>query len=151
MFKGSLLNFKAMKILPLCILTCFLFAMTTNAQHLKQQFDFTKEDANKFIKEVYQDKANDIIFSNEGRTERFEDLILNRLKVMYLPYEVNEKYLNISGFALLNNYNTNLRRDNVYNKQTFNPLKYDLSFFASKKVIYRIDNKYVLIVSPQLN
>lgn len=140
-----------MKILPLCILTCLLFAMTTNAQRLKQQFDFTKEDASKFIKEVYQEKADDLIYSNKDRSERFQDLILNRLKVMYLPFEANEKYPNISGVALLDNYNTNLRRDNVYNKQTFNPLKYDLSFFATKKVIYRIDNQYVLIVSPQRN
>lgn len=93
------------------------------------------------IKEVYQSKANEIVFNNEDYLRDIKHLLRNRITIYEdknAKTQKNGKLL--SDMPLLTTYNKNLKRDTIFDISNFNPLKYQLDFFANGTYVYRIDN-----------
>lgn len=103
------------------------------------------------LKEVYQDKLEEYVLSKPNRVKDFKHLLRNRLLIKKMPntnYQSKVKLL--STISLFNNYNSDLKRDKVFDISTFNPLKYNLEFFRVGAVMYKIDNTdYYIIIEPQ--
>ena len=86
---------------------------------------------------------------NPGMYQKMEDLLNNRIRYTQVAQEPNEKYTKLSSRGLLNKNNPSMTRDQTFNEGTFNPLKYDLNFYAKTTQIYRIDNSnYLIVIDP---
>lgn len=103
------------------------------------------------LKEVYQDKLEHYVLSRPARVKDFKHLLRNRLLVTKLPhYNAKSKVTLLSKVSLQNNYNPDLKRDQAFDINTFNPLKYNLEFFKVGSVIYKIDNtEYYIVIKAQ--
>ncbi|RLJ59810.1 hypothetical protein CLV86_2875 [Lacinutrix venerupis] len=101
-----------------------------------------------FIKEVYADKVDAYVLSRPQKVKDLKNLLRNRILIKDMPELIGntDKYKTLSEAGLFNNYNSNLTFDKVYNKDTFNVLKYNLEFFGRGSRIYRIDNTSLFIV-----
>jgi len=109
-----------------------------------------QQDINAKIQEVYADKAQELVFNNPDRLRDLNDILQNRLKIEEMAVVGEDKFTKLSTVDLLNRYNPNLTRDDAFNVNTFNALKYNLNFFPRSTVIYRVDNSnYVIIIEPQ--
>ena len=130
----------------------FLFiGLFVNAQSQNEEFRFNANQIDKLIKEVYQDKAETMIFSDQIRYNSFKDLLLNRIFVKKLRFKEGEKLVDLTKAPLLNKYNKSLVRNYLFNQNTFNPLKYDIALFSNEIILYRIDKNHVLYVLGQKN
>jgi hypothetical protein len=78
-------------------------------------------------------------------------LLEDRISIIESVPTSDEKYPKLSQVSLNNKNNSTLVHENVYNPNTFNPLKYNLSFFEKERtLIYRIDNSnYLVVIQPQ--
>ena len=102
------------------------------------------------VKEMYGESIKKISSSDSLRINFFNDLIENRIKIIESIFEDNEKYTKLSAVALLNKYNPSLLRDEFFEINTFNPLKYNLNFFSNTTEVYRIDGtNYIIVIIPQ--
>jgi len=104
-----------------------------------------------FIKEVYAEKFEPYVLNRPQKLKDLKNLLRNRVVIKEMPDLVNNtgKYKNLSDAGLFNSYNPSLIFDKVYNKDTFNVLKYNLEFFGRGSRLYRIDdtNYFILIKS----
>jgi len=106
------------------------------------------------IREVFQDKANELVFNESSRRlNAIQDLFKNRLEiVLYKQDYEGKKVIKLSSIGLSTRYNNQLKRDENFNPSTFNPLKYKLDIFPNNTVLYRVDNAdYIIIIKPSRN
>ena len=141
----------------LLLLTIFILAFNGYGQNHKSTIQFP-ENVDKpltkkekiMIKEVYQSKAKEIVFSKQDYLKDIKHLLRNRITI-YIDNNVKtqKKCKLLSEVPLLNTYNKNLKRDTKFDISTFNPLKYQLDFFARGTYLYRIDgtNYFIQITS----
>ncbi len=111
--------------------------------------DASAQQVNSKIQEVYGDKTQEIAQNDPERIKLLNDLLDNRIKIIESPIVGEDKYTKLSSVPLLNKYNTNLKRDLIFDPANFNPLKYSMNFFTSEAQIYRVDNTDYLIVIQQ--
>jgi hypothetical protein len=102
------------------------------------------------IKEIYQEATKEQVLERPMHLKRIKHLLRNRIRIIKI--DIAEKQRScplLSEIELFDHYNKNLKRDLVFNKETFNPLKYNFEFFASVPKIYRVDgtNYYIQIKS----
>lgn len=123
------------------LLICLVASFYSKAQ---KQIDF-------MVSEVYAEHAQDIVFADSNRYDFIKNLINNRIEILESENEKNVQYEKLSSMSLYNRYNPELKRDEVFDLATFNPLKYNLNFYStSDVVIYAIDNtNYILVIHPQ--
>lgn len=110
------------------------------------------QDINAKLAEVYGDKLQEFTSSNPEMIVFFDDLLKNRIKIYDWSAETDRsKFPKLSEVALLNKYNPALQRDNVFNPDTFNPLKYNMEFTSvTTRKIYVVDGtNYVILIEPQ--
>jgi len=113
-------------------LTSFSLAQTTSAQKIEEAYG----------KSFLEDKPE--------LTAQLYRLLDSRVHVAVQKAEEGEKYARLSAIALHDKLNPGLVRDTVFDPLAFNPLKYELDFFAQTIQVYRIDNSdYLLIIDPQ--
>ena len=128
------------------------YGQEPNSLEKVDQMEYLKLNISKFdqyIAEVFQDETAYVHLNNSRHYNRLLDLIQNRIYVSFLQYDSQEKYENTSTLPLLNSHNTALKYDTVFDKDTFNPFKYDLNFFSKYTKIYRIaQTNYVLTIRP---
>jgi hypothetical protein len=75
-----------------------------------------------------------------------------RFEIRKLKMEAGEKFPRLSQIPLFNKYNPSLQRDAAFDPTNFNPLKYDLEFFAPTDKVYRVDGSdYILFIKGQKN
>ncbi len=130
----------------------FLFlGLFVNAQSQDEEIRFKAHQIDNLIKEVYQEKAEAIIFSDKIRYNGFKDLLLNSIYVRKLRFKKGEELVDLTKAPLLTTYNQNLVRNYLYNQNNFNPLKYDITLFSNETILYRIDKKHVMYVLGQKN
>jgi len=139
-----------MRKIYVCVMFLFL-GLSLNAQTKNNEFKFKEHQIDNLIKEVYQDKAEAIIFSDAIRYKGFKNLLLNRISIYKQQFKKGEEYQNLSEVALLKTYNNNLFKDFSFNQNKFNPLKYDINLFSNEVVIYRIDKQHILFIKSQKN
>ncbi|MBB3124708.1 hypothetical protein FHS04_002231 [Mesoflavibacter sabulilitoris] len=103
------------------------------------------------LEEVYQDKLEKYVLSRPQKIKDLKHLLRNRLLITKLPhYNSKSKVTLLSTVGLFNNYNKELKRDQSFDINTFNPLKYNLEFFKVGSAIYRIDNtQYYIVIKAQ--
>lgn len=122
----------------------FVFVALTNIGSLNAQQVHAK------IQEVYGDKTQELVINDPNRLAFLNDLLDNRITVVEMPVHEKENYTMLSSVPLLDKYNSNLKRDLVFDPNNFNPLKYSLKFSSSVTEVYRIDGtNYVIILKPQ--
>ncbi|ESU25861.1 hypothetical protein FLJC2902T_30560 [Flavobacterium limnosediminis JC2902] len=130
-----------------------LFVLTISAQSnsgKNQSRKYSEEQVELFIREVFQDKADELVFkSSGGRLEMITDFLQNRTSVVYAPEYRGKKFKALFDFKLSNKYNPKLERDLKVSVSSFNPLKYEIPMFPKNKELYRIGNTdYLLIITP---
>lgn len=102
------------------------------------------------IKEVYQESTKDQVLDKPMHLKRIKHLLRNRIEIITIDIiEKQRPCPLLSEIELFNHYNRNLQRDALFNKNTFNPLKYNFEFFASTPKMYRVDgtNYFIQIKS----
>lgn len=109
----------------------------------------TKEKA--MIDEVYQSKAKELVYDNEDFLKDIKHLLRNRITIYQDNNPKTQKYGKmLSDVPLFNEYNRNLKKEEVVDLENFNPLKYQLDFFSNGTYVYRIDNTdYFIQVTSQ--
>jgi len=146
----------------LLILVVFCVSITTFAQKINSKKSLTvieyKDNVNPpltflenaMLEEVYKDKLQDYILSQPQRLKSIKNILRNRVEII----EVNGKDISslkkLSEVALFNNYNADLKRDVVFDKSRFNPLKYQFNFYSREGSYIRVDNtNYVILIKSQ--
>jgi hypothetical protein len=112
--------------------------------------DFTKKELT-FLSEAFSQEYVSIINNDINASRRFKHLLRNRVRFIYVPYEEKLKsYPKLSSIGFFTDFNKNPKKDLIFNKETFNVLKYNFNFFSKEKYKVRIDNtNYVLAVESQ--
>lgn len=107
-------------------------------------------NAQQQIEEVYGSKTSSFFQTNPDLWPFFEKLLNERIAYIQEPISFNEKYTKLSEVPLNNKYNPGLTRDGAFNIESFNPLKYQMNFYAKTTMVYRIDNTdYLIVINPQ--
>lgn len=124
-----------------------LSAFSAFAQNDNRQSDNSAIDPR--ITEVFGNQIG-LILSEPQRLKDLNALLFERYEILNAPIEKDEKFVKLSEVPLFNIYNSDLKRDVVFNKETFNILKYDMRFFAKTDIVYRIDNTdFLIVIHPQ--
>ena len=103
------------------------------------------------ITEVYGDFVQQYVLDKPEKLKSVKNILRNRVRI----YEENIKDLSgfnkLSQVALFDVFNNNLKRDIIFNPNTFNPLKYDFNYNSrDKSKRYRVDNtNYVIVIYSQ--
>lgn len=137
----------------LFVVILLFFALTISAQSnsdKNQSRKYSDEQIELFIREVFQDKADELVFkSSGGRLEMITDFLQNRTNIVYAPEYRDKKIKSVLDFPLSNKYNPKLEKDLKISVPTFNPLKYDFPMFPKDKMLYRLgDTDYLLMIFP---
>jgi hypothetical protein len=110
---------------------------------VEQKPNQTKE--REFILEVYGEQLD----KSSQHYKNLVDLLRNRIVFVKQSQEANEKYEKLSNMQLFNKHNNSLIKDDSFS-QNFNPLKYNLVFYAKTTKVYRIDSDWLLVINPQI-
>lgn len=129
-------------VLPFVLITSLSFG---------QDF-IAKKHSDQFIKnciiEVFQDKSQVVFDSNSRRYELIKHFFKNQVSVAYRPEYKGKKFESTNDLNLNNKNNSNLQRDESYDQNMFNPLKYKISMNPIKKQMYRIGlSDYIMTIS----
>ena len=103
------------------------------------------------IIEVYGDYANKYIFSKPHRLKSMKHLLRNRIVIKLISDENNKKpCTKLSEVELNDGFVSNLKRDESFDPNSFNPLKYNFEFYSRAASIYQVDNTdYYIIIKSQ--
>ncbi len=103
------------------------------------------------LKEVYGDALERDILNRPQRLKDVKNILRNRVEIINIPNVQNQKPCKmLSEVPLFNTYNNTLKRDIVFNRNTFNPLKYVFDFYSRGGSIYRVDNtNYFINIKSQ--
>ncbi len=98
------------------------------------------------IIEVYGDQLQTLVLNDKDRFKALNDILFLRTSFVEEKFDPAEKYVKLSEVKLFNKYNPNLTRDSVFDKNTFNVLKYSFNLYSRDIQKYRVDNTNYLIV-----
>jgi hypothetical protein len=108
------------------------------------------QQVNPKIQEVYGNMTEQIAQNEPDRIIALNDLLDNRIKIVKSPVVGEDKYTKLSTVPLLNKYNPNLKRDEQFDPENFNALKYNMNFFTTQTQIYRVDNTdFIIVIEKQ--
>ena len=126
-----------------------LLSLSSFQQTHSQTLSYSKTQIESFVREVFADQANALVLqSPTSRFQLIQDFLL-RVQITNQPEYNGKKFKLLSTVALQNKYNSNLKRDIVYNAATFNPLKYNFPMASRSKEIFRFDHTdYLIIIEP---
>lgn len=134
------------KLYTTIFLLFFLISNTAKAQE-KLQLDASKFE--QCLQEAYG-KNTPMFYENPKRLEVMKKLYNERIFIVEQAPTTDDKYPKLSSVPLLSISGTNLQRDTTFNVATFNPFKYQMSFFAQASKAYRVDNTdYVIYITSQ--
>ena len=110
----------------------------------------SQDEENK-LKEVFADSYQNYILNIPAHLKRYKNLLRNRVEILKLDKKIDQKECSLlSQIALFDAFNKNLKRDLVFNKNNFNPLKYNFNFFSKGNLLYRVDNtNYFILIKSQ--
>ncbi len=113
------------------------------------QTTYTRQQIENFIKEVFADQADALVFKSASSRFELIENFLHRFKIINQPDFTEKHYPLLSSLALVNKYNPKLSRDVLVNPNTFNPLKYHFPMSSTKKEIFRVDHTdYLIVIAP---
>lgn len=103
------------------------------------------------LKAVYGDNLQEYILSKPQRLKAVKNILRNRVEIIEFSDPKDQKDCELlSEVSLFNYYVKDLKRDFVFNKNTFNPLKYNFNFYSRGSHMYRVDNtNYFILIKSQ--
>ncbi len=124
--------------------TIFLFCIAASHSVKAQSV------AHNNLHEIYGELNGEFFKGNSELYNTFIELLTKRINIVEELYVQNEKYEKISSLNLLNKYNTSISHESFKTVDEFNPLKYQMDFFAKTTKVYRIDNtNLIVVIDPQ--
>jgi len=147
----------------IAIVLIYLISFNINAQHsrLKQPVKhviyndnvnnpLTSIELNQ-LKEVYGNELEKDVLSRPQRLKDVKNILRNRVQIVNIPNPNDQKPCKLlSEVPLFDAYVNNLERDLIFNKNTFNPLKYGFEFYSRGGSMYKVDNtNYFIIIKSQ--
>lgn len=110
---------------------------------------YSKNQIEFFIREVFKDKADELVFKSNSRRLEIITQFLNRFEVVERPELQGKVFQLLSAVSINNKYNPELKLDAYYNPNTFNPLKYNFNMSSKEVLLYRINNSnYIIRILP---
>ena len=131
------------------------------SDYLKQPLPLVQYDKNvegplnaielKQLKEVYGDQLNNYVLSRPNFLKAVKDILRNRVEIIELSDPKDQKECTLlSQVPVLSAFVSDLKRDQFFDRSTFNPLKYNFRFFNRGASMYRVDNtNYFILVKSQ--
>lgn len=112
---------------------------------------FTPQEL-KMLQEVYGNALQEEILDKPQRVKDIKHLLRNRIVYFQEQNPKNFKtYQLLSSAPLFDVFVDGLERDMSFDKETFNPLKYQMLFYTNSAIIYRIDNTTnFILIRPQV-
>ena len=103
------------------------------------------------IIEVYGESADEYVFSNPHRLKTIKHILRNRVVVKMISDENSKKACDkLSEVSVFNGFVPDLKRDQTFNPNSFNPLKYNFEFYSRSAAMYQVDNtNYYIIIKSQ--
>jgi|TARA_B100000524_G_scaffold24825_1_gene12563 hypothetical protein len=103
------------------------------------------------IKEVYGASLNTEILDRPARVLAIKEILRNRVILREITDPNKQKPCpKLSEIPLFDAFVSNLKRDVVFNPNSFNPLKYDFKYHKPGFQLIRVDNtNYFIIIKPQ--
>lgn len=140
-----------------------LFVFSTNAQSKvsKQSLPLVNYNTNvnsplssverQQLEEVYGNKLQEYVLSKPERLKAIKNILRNRVSIVEIANPKNQKETKLlSEVSLFDYYVSNLKRDISFNKNTFNPLKYNFDFYKKGASMYQVDNtNYFIVIKSQ--
>lgn len=124
----------------------FILSLSAIAQEKIYYKDYFNQE---MLKEVYANHYESEYLNNVHRKKSINKLI-ERIQFVQTPKEKDEKFVWLSSVPLFNKFNKSLKRDSSFNINTFNIFKYNLDFFTSGTVVYRIDDTdWKIVINSQ--
>lgn len=141
---------KAIEIIILKLNTIFMKHLIIALLFFSTIYHAKAQDINPKIQEFLGNKTNEIAQNEPYRIAALTDLLDNRIKIVESPIVGEDKYVKVFSLGLMDKYNPDMKRDLVFDINTFNPLKYNMNFFTSETQVYRIDNtNYIIVIEKQ--
>lgn len=152
------------RLLPVIALAiCSFVSFNTNAQSSKQRqpLPLVKYNSNvnnplsssemTMLREVYGDALEKDILNKPQRVKDIKNILRNRVEIVEISNPRDQKKCTLlSEVSLFDVYVKTLKRDIVFNKSTFNPLKYNFEFYSKGTHLYRVDHtNYFIIIKSQ--
>lgn len=127
-----------------------LFAVQAQEKDFKERRytpDMAKFES--FVKEAYGEKADALVFDIPIREKTLKDILRNRVTLVERYNKVPDFFTNLSTIPLLK-YNSALSRDSHVDPKTFNPFKYNIDFYQTKKrqKIHIDGTSWYLVIEP---
>lgn len=120
-----------------------------NKLEMLQQNKYSKAQIESFVREVFKEKADELVLNSKSRRLEIITGFLNRFEVMERPELEGKKLQLLSELSLSNKYNADLKFDTYYNPNNFNPLKYNFNMSSNEVLLYRIGNSnYIIRILP---
>ncbi|KIX22382.1 hypothetical protein SY27_00545 [Flavobacterium sp. 316] len=124
----------------------FILSLSAMAQEKIYYKDYFNQE---MLKEVYANHYESEYLNNIHRKKSVNKLI-ERIQFVQTPKEKDEKIVWLSSVPLFNKFNKSLKRDSSFDINTFNIFKYNLDFFTSGTVVYRIDGTdWKIVINSQ--
>jgi len=103
------------------------------------------------INEVYDEYAQQFILDNPNKLKSIKNILRNRVRIYEEKIKDLSNLQKLSQVPLFKTFNNRLKRDIVFNPNTFNPLKYDFNYNSRDKTkSYRVDNtNYIIVIYSQ--
>ncbi|MDN3493979.1 hypothetical protein [Winogradskyella bathintestinalis] len=102
------------------------------------------------IIEVYGEYADKYVFNNDQRLRSIKHILRNRVEIKLITDKNNRKACTkLSEVTILDGFVSELERDETFNPNNFNPLKYNFEFHSRAAAMYQVDgtNYYITIKS----
>lgn len=105
----------------------------------------------RMLREVYGEQLQEKVLDRPQFKKDIKHYLRNRIVYFKEPNVNNhKKYELLSTVPLHDVLDKALKRDVVFNKKNFNPLKYQFPVFTNKTLLYRIDNtNHFILIKPQ--
>lgn len=103
------------------------------------------------VTEVFGGETKSMVLDDAAYLNDIKNLLRNRISIQEVTEPSKQKKTKLlSQIPLNKTYNSNLTRDNNFDKGSFNPLKYQLDFFENGTYLYKVDNtNYFIQVTSQ--
>lgn len=136
-----------LSFLPLLLLGSNLFAQSTLDE--RNLFSVTDAQVEKYINEVFADKAQELIYGDLKQLERTKAKF-RQIKIVEDAKLAETNLPDLAEVPLASTYNQKLKRDYPFDPANFNPLKYKLDFFRQNAyVYYKVDGTpYIIVITP---
>jgi hypothetical protein len=103
------------------------------------------------ITEAFGSKTQSLVLDNAAYLQDLKNLLRNRIRIEKVSDASKQKKVRLlSEIPLNKTHNPAVTREQEFNINTFNPLKYQMDFFSNGTYLYRVDDTdYFITITSQ--